>query len=388
MVQDKGHAFYTWSLKERRIFIKTGFEPPVPVRVPLNLSVGIDDFLNHKKKSGKSRNTITSYAGHLKKSLDYFGDIAVESIDLPALQGFVSHLSQQKITRGRNIGKLLDLETQRKAIRHLRMLTSWLIANRNIKQRAEIFSAVQYGIKKDSVLNQLTEWSDFEKRLEELDRFRIDRANENAFEKTFFTKTQLTDLLRHLEELLWRSEEFKDQRLFVAICVAAYSGLRRSEITRIKRSNIQIEYGEIMILRRKGRRDAEFSRHKVHLPNHILPYVEKLLSSTDSKQQCVFVDNDSHIDGASFDEAIERRHAEALGRRLKAAAKNTKWENALTWHKFRHSLASILLSDGKTQTQVKELIGWCTDEMAQRYQHLAQTRKAEIIQSVFAGSVL
>lgn len=381
--QDRGHDFYEWTINEQRRFIKTGFEPRPLVVEPMGLKKGVAEFLSHVTASGKSRNTITSYSGHLKKSVNYFGDIPVETIDLAALQGFVAHLSKHRIDRGRNVGQFLDIESQKKAVGHLRMLVAWLIANRDIKQRTEIFSAVQYGIKKERELDQLTDWVDFETRVEDLKRLGIDSSEENAFEKTFFTKPQLLELLNELEAKLWLPKKLSDQRLYVATCIAAYTGLRRSEITRIKRNHIRIDYGEITILRRKGRKDNEFLKHIVHLPERVAPFIQELLDATDQHQQCVFVEDDSHVKDHSFDEAKERRHCEALGRRLKQAGKRTKWNNALSWHKFRHSLASILLSEGKTQTQVKEVIGWCTDEMAERYQHLAQHRKAEIIQDVF-----
>ena len=62
-----------------------------------------------------------------------------------------------------------------------------------------------------------------------------------------------------------------------------------------------------------------------------------------------------------------------------AATVNTAWRNALKksgiedfhFHDTRHTWASLLIQNGVPKGMIKELGGWKSDKMVERYAHLA-----------------
>ena len=61
------------------------------------------------------------------------------------------------------------------------------------------------------------------------------------------------------------------------------------------------------------------------------------------------------------------------------------YTNADGFHVYRHTLASIQLAEGYSQAEVKETIGWCTDEMAARYQHITRQRRRSTMETIRQG---
>ena len=120
------------------------------------------------------------------------------------------------------------------------------------------------------------------------------------------------------------------------------------------------------------------------LPRSIVPTLARLLRVLPDGQQGLFVSDDTHLTANGFDESKVQAKASYLTDHLRKALIGTTWEHASDWHIYRHTLASRLLVEGHSQTVVKETIGWCSDEMAKRYQHLTHERKSAIINQIFA----
>ena len=384
--KNKDDEFYKYSLKEKRKYVKTGFRPVVPEKQKTLFSDATKEFLDHKRNSGLASQTIQGYEIKFAQAHEFFGDIYLEDLTNQKIQDFVFCLQKKRNKRGRNIGSFLDVSTQQKIVSHLRMLVSWHIAKKNIDQRTEIFKAIEYRAPANTELKKLTAWCDFEKRIEELDRYGISHDTENAFAQIIFSKEQLFELLDYLKTKLWTNGTVESRRFYAAVYFVAATGIRRSEIARVRKCDVYLEDREATIWLRKGRKQEELKSHRRYLPETVVPYLTQVLAELPKDQQSVFVNDDVHLIGSSFDEDEERKKADVLTRKLISAYTNSQWANAAGFHKFRHSLASILLIEGKSQTEVKETLGWCSDEMAQRYSHLAIHRKREIIESVFPST--
>jgi len=109
------------------------------------------------------------------------------------------------------------------------------------------------------------------------------------------------------------------------------------------------------------------------------------LRQTPKDQQCIFCANDDHVLGDSWDQKLERRKWDYLTDQFKKALGNSMYANADGFHVYRHTLASILLAAGYSQAEVKETIGWCTDEMAARYQHITRERRRSTLETIRQG---
>ena len=143
-----------------------------------------------------------------------------------------------------------------------------------------------------------------------------------------------------------------------------------------------------MIRKRKGRKDKEFWLHKMELLDVVMESLLGVITQTKSEgRECIFVDNDEHRDGNSFDEDLERRKAENLSRHLKRSFKDTIYSNLNGWHLFRHTIASILLSNAITEGEIEETIGWRPDsKMVRRYAHILAKRKRQTLEVAFSDN--
>ena len=103
-----------------------------------------------------------------------------------------------------------------------------------------------------------------------------------------------------------------------------------------------------------------------------------------SGQQSVFAADDDYLTANGFDESEVRSKAGYLTAQIRTVLKGTKWAHAAGWHIYRHSLASMMLADGRSETEIEKMIGWKSPEIAKRYQHLSHQRKSDIINAIFA----
>ncbi|MEO2034359.1 MAG: hypothetical protein ABGZ35_19970, partial [Planctomycetaceae bacterium] len=75
-----------------------------------------------------------------------------------------------------------------------------------------------------------------------------------SWEKVFFSDEEAAELVSLLEEKLSNSDDWNDQRLFGAVLCSAFTGARRSELTRVRRSDIDLDTGTITFRLLKGRK--------------------------------------------------------------------------------------------------------------------------------------
>ena len=79
-----------------------------------------------------------------------------------------------------------------------------------------------------------------------------------------------------------------------------FTGLRRSEIPRVRLQDLNIDYGEITILRMKGRKNKEFNRKIVPVHSIAMEFIEQVIAIIPNGQRSVFCDNDNHLKGESL----------------------------------------------------------------------------------------
>ena len=77
-----------------------------------------------------------------------------------------------------------------------------------------------------------------------------------------------------------------------------------------------------------------------------------------------------------------RKTVHASSDQIPIPAEPRQFERVAGWHIHRHTLASMYLAGGKSQVEVKEMIGWCDDQIASRYQHLSRDRKRQLLKDV------
>ena len=157
--------------------------------------------------------------------------------------------------------------------------------------------------------------------------------------------------------------------LYPMVVTAAHSGMRRSELIRVRREDIDLK-ARIITVREKKR--AIGSRTTRRVP------VSKLLSTTLKP----LLSNDRH--GAFlFGDGVEPVPVQTVHKALVRVLAGTKWSVVRGWHVFRHSFISACASKGVDQRFLDAWVGHQTEEQRSRYRHLYPSVQDAALQSVF-----
>jgi len=386
VAENKGHDFWSWGKKDQSQFILYGLLPVVEERQQLKVADAVNRFVEGRRSVNKAFNTIRGYEFHLKRVVDYFGGVVVDDINANRLQDFVNWLNQQQIKTGKNRGSKLSVASQKKIMARFRAAVKWNNSQGFCDFNLQKFDAVSYAVEKQNLLDRLEKWCYFTQRERELVEFNIPFEAEGSFREVIYSKQELMEHLEFLKIKLWNDGSVQSRRLFAAIYFCSVTGARRSELTRVRVSDVRLEDLQVTIWRRKGRKDKDLVGHRVSITQDLVPYLSGVIHQLPEGQTSIFCSDDAHIDGEAFNEQLEQSKAEYLHKQLTEALKGSRYSRAVSWHLYRHTLASMLLAEGYGQNVVKETIGWCSDEMAQRYSHLAQEKRQQLIEDVFSSS--
>ncbi|MBB3204246.1 integrase [Rhodopirellula rubra] len=381
---DGTHPFYVWPKADQLAWIKTGKEPKRVEDAPITVAMAIKKYVEFKESQNRALNTTRGYDFHLRPAKRRFGEIPLRDITATLLQDWVIELAKSTITKGANRGKKLSVKSQKVKVDALKRVMRHFQSLGEPGMNDRVFDAITYGVAAPDELSHLTPWTDFERRLGELERLGIDPATEGAFKRMILTESQLKEQLGYLESKLFQDGTLASTRLYATIYFCCVTGARRSELTRVRRRDLLLDSDLplVTLLKRKGRKDKDLLMQKAVLPTKLVPVLQRLLKLLPDAQESLFTSDDKHLAGGGFSERVERSKANYLSKHLIAALKGSKWENTAGWHLYRHTFASRLLANGYSKTDVMELIGWCSDSMAQRYQHQTFDRKAAIVNSL------
>lgn len=166
------------------------------------------------------------------------------------------------------------------------------------------------------------------------------------------------------QEILWFMGEIDDDLRYKAIFSLTYgSGLRLSEVQKLRTKDIDSEGMRLFVYQGKGQRDrwvplaqssliALREYFKVWKPSHPEGYL--FLSGRDGR-------GDSHISDRAIQDAFKRYHKHA---RIKTYG---------TVHTLRHSYATHLMEDGVNVFYIQKILGHATLWTTMRYLRIAQT---------------
>lgn len=381
---DGSHPFHSWPKDDQLTWMKTGREPQAKADALLTVSQAIKKYVEFKEGQNRALNTTRGYEIDLRAARKRFADIPLQALNATMLQDWVSDLAKTTIENGSNRGKKLSVKSQKvkadalkRVVRHFQSLGEPGLNDR-------VFDAITYGVSEPDELSHLTAWTDFDRRLGELNRLGIESATEGAFKRIILTESQLKEQFSYLEAKLYNDGTLASTRLYATVYFCCVTGARRSELARVRRRDLLLgdDLPLVTLLKRKGRKDKDLLMQKAVLPNKLIPVLERLLRLLPAGQECLFTSDDKHLTSSGFNEKVERSKANYLSKHLVAALEGSKWEHSAGWHLYRHTFASRLLANGYSKTDVMELIGWCSDSMAQRYQHQTFDRKSAIINSL------
>lgn len=173
------------------------------------------------------------------------------------------------------------------------------------------------------------------------------------------------------------------KRVEMALLFACYTGLRRSELVKIRRKDIDLKAGTFRAIKTKGRGQEKVSfEHHQKMPAALLDKVRKWMDQLPQGQQCLFTDADNHLDGDLFDEKACRIKSEKLGANLTKLLGGSDFEHVSGWHVHRHNFASILTANGASPEEGAAIIGHKSTVMFQHYSHKSLQQRDVVVDKI------
>lgn len=206
----------------------------------------------------------------------------------------------------------------------------------------------------------------------------IDRPKKEKYQPEFYNKQELQQLF----------EDIKEDPLELVINIAAYYGLRRSEILGLKWSAIDFENKIIKINHKVVEVDNKLiakNKMKNKASNRtlpLIPYIEDLLLKEKAKQKenqkaCGRKYNSKYLDYVCVNSMGELLKPNYITQHFKIIQKNNKLK-FIRFHDLRHSCASLMLANGVGMKEIQEWLGHSTFQTtADIYAHLDYSSKVE-----------
>jgi integrase len=312
-----------------------------PASAGIHLSAVCKLYLESQKVGGKAENSIATETTHLRR----FRSIIGESISLDAI--------------GRN--QIVDYVKKRKVQTWAGKPTQEITIRKELATVLQLYGyANNFGhtAKNCPVLGDSGKWivnlkGNGHKNFETYDRLtkRKTKGESVNWRKLFLTLDEIEDVIAFVKErdvFGW---------MYSAVMLAAYSGMRRSELRRSLPEDFDFAENQITVREKKRVRTTKESFRYVPVHKELKPVLKTYLENHSGK----------------FTFEIQQG-VQISPKRMHLALKNTmkfsdKWK-MIRWHHFRHAFASNCLRAGIPSEQIGLWCGHTTAEMRDLYQHV------------------
>jgi integrase len=305
----------------------------------------------------KEDNSLATERIHRRHLLGHFRKSAIAGIDHQAIQGYVNIRSAAGVTA----------VTIRKELATLRMIWNWGVHNGHVNIPLP-WKMKRLKFPKGTRREQFQTWEQIGRKVESLRRAGelTEERESRLWECLYLDEAQVKDCLEHVR----RNAAYPFVHPMFAFC--AYTGARRSEILRSELSDWDLANGTVDIRQKKEDSSQEYTLRQV--PIH--PALSEVMR----------VWFDRHP-GGPF--TICTQNQKQIGPRMAtkyftAVLAGSKWSILRGFHVFRHSLASIMASQGIDQRIINEILGHSTEEMVRRYRHLSPQKREQAMGQLFA----
>lgn len=325
-----------------------------------------------------------------KKESPLFVDFLLEWLELtaPTIERTTYESYKSLITarldgffRARKL-RLNELEPRHIRELHQSIFADGCNANTVIHYHAVIRKALQYAVKNDLVTENVAD--------------KVDRPKKSKYLAGFYSKEELSKLF----------DATKDDSMASVIQLAAYYGLRRSEVLGIRWSSIDFDRGTISINHKVtegkvGGKTKIFAEDKLKTKSSfrtlpLIPAMRELLLKQQKKQleyRTLFKSSycQDFADYVCVDEMGMLFRPNYVTDHFKLLLRQHKLR-PIRFHDLRHSCASLLLSQGIPMKQIQDWLGHSTfATTADIYSHLdfnSKQESAEAIALAFAPEEL
>jgi integrase/recombinase XerD len=259
---------------------------------------------------GKSKNTIKTYSGIIKRFLEFLINNGIIITDTKSINNSLDKNLILKFLAEIKVKKKLDSNSLRLYVRALSSFLKFLDNESLAKQ-----------IKAPKV----------DKRLPK-----------------FITYDELNKLIEN-------AENYRDKLI---IKFLFYTGVRVSELVKIKKNDIIFEEGFVKVYGKGGKERI------VPIPKELLNELKDYINKINTEN--IF--------------PLSSRQVERI---IKNIAKKAGISKKVTPHVLRHSLATTLLSKGVDIRYIQEILGHSSLNITQIYTHVVPSQLKEIYQKIF-----
>lgn len=291
-----------------------------------------------------------------------------------------THTQYVRMLRGRisDFFKPLNLKLDEVNANHINQLCESIISsgckqNTAIRYRALVMVALEYAYKNDMIITNPCAKSE--------------RPKKNEYTASFYSKDELNTLLKVA----------KEDQIYVPISLAAYYGLRRSEVLGVKWSNIDFENKRINIWHKVVEEETEngvkvvgydtMKNKSSRRTMPLIPAVEKILTEHKERQK----EYKRLFRNSYTDEYADYVCVDPLGFIIKPSFLTDHFrviikENNLKkirFHDLRHTCASLLLANGIPMKQIQDWLGHSDfNTTANIYAHLETNAKMQSAETI------
>ena len=332
--------------------LQDSFEPPADPNGPPCSNMLFADYLIQWLEIAKGTIKLTTYASY--KSLS-------ESTIIP-------YFRQQNIT----LGTLRAVDIQCFYQKQLERVKP----NTVIHYHAIIHRALKYAVKTDLIAVNPAD--------------KVDRPRKNEFTGSFYSKEEMNALF----------DAVKGSKVEIPVLLAAFYGLRRSEVIGLKWDAINFEQNTIEIrhtvtsIKMDGKKQlVESDTTKTKSSQRTLPLVplfrEKLLAlqqeQEENRRLCGRCYNKQYLEYICVDAMGNLLMPDYVSNSFKLILRNFGLR-PIRFHDLRHSCASLLLANGVPMKQIQEWLGHSDfSTTANIYSHLDYSSKISSAEAMMNG---
>jgi integrase len=340
-------------------------KPPEPPR-PITLGELRDKYLDTLFNGAVEANTLDTVRLHLRHVVKTLGkDAPAQGLQFDDLQRHVDHRSRKQY-RGRPLSPV----TLRKEVASFRACWNWGVAAKKVTLSFP-GGGLRYPKKRQKPAFKTWQEVDWEVARGGLD----EREQQDLWDCVFLTLPEIAQLLAHVKRTA------RQPFIYPMFAFAAHTGARRSEMLRVKLSDIDLDR-QTVVLEEKKRVPGEVSSRRVPLSPFLTAELRDWLAVHPGGR---------HLFAQKADVIRSRRKRKVPGAVSKDEAHDhfvrtlagSKWQVLRGWHVFRHSFRSNCAAAGIDQRLIDAWVGHTTEEMRRRYRHLIPNVERQAIAGVF-----
>jgi len=308
------------------------------------LAVLRDEYLKAVGGGALELNTLSTTRIHFKHLLATFGeDFDLASAKAADLQ---KHIAKRQ--------PIVAPVTIRKELATLKTAWTWAKTMGRIEQSFPVGKLI---FNKDSEKLPFMTLGEIQKRLGK------GGSKELLNESLYLNTTEIEELLAYLKEAKG------PKWLYVLCCLAAHTGMRRSELIRAQAVDVDFSSG-IITVREKKRVKGQLTTRRVPLTKFIEALLREWIAS---RPRATFL----------FGKGTEMITGQAAQELFRAAVVESKWELLSGFHTLRHSFVSACAGKEIDQRLVQEWCGHMDEKTSRRYRHLWPSTQRDAIGKVF-----